>query len=75
MPPIFSANSSYLFFDWLPCNGLHCSQSKKFFFSNYPVSPGDQSLAKETQDSGYEIGMSNPLHCDPSAFLISDVDR
>ena len=34
-------------FDWLPRNGLHCFTA---------VSHGHQPLAKELEDSGYEIG-------------------
>ena len=51
------------FFDWLPRDGLHCycrnPAVMKFQFPR--VSPGDQPLAKEPEDSGYEIGSGTEI--------------
>ena len=52
------------------CKPLWGSQSKHLNFFKFPrASPGDQPLAKESEDSGYEIGQS----CSKSPTLDSDV--
>ena len=53
----------------MPRNSLHCFTaeicSNEFQFPR--VSPGDQPLAKEPEDSGYEIGMQ---HADDEPVIL-----
>ena len=77
--------NKFNFFDWLPRNSFHCFTAQilrpaVIKFQLPRVSPGDQPLAKEHEDSWYEIGVSrlsklnqwesklNPIVFSPHAF-------
>ena len=54
----YPESSGALASGWLPRNGsalIHCRNPAVKKFQYLQVSPGNQPLAKETEDSGYEI--------------------